>query len=556
MKIIITQLLFLISFASLGQELTTIRVSVPNVTDEVYIVGNQESLGNWKPDKTKMNKISEYEREISLNLSFPAEFKFTRGNWNSEAIVNKLTGQSNFILKQKSKNIEYYKIQGWTDQIDKFSTFSEFKIIDLHSNVLTQNRKLYVSLPEGYSENVKYPVVYLTDANILNNFEIVSQTIRQQANFGNYPECIVVGIYINIRERNKELDIEYDENGKKFKDYIFNEVVPFVDSNYSTSSFKVIFGHSNGAEYNHYLMLENDNPFDAFINISENLVDLERGQFENIKKKFVDFLNTNKIRIKYFVASAQYDNPNRYPSGVEIEKVFANAANSNLIFKHNIYQSWHVDLIGYAVLDAFNFIFSDYQDYSLLENELNKKEFNYSSIMEKYLKQNEDFIIPYLESENSEALIGEIVMQKKDPFILKQYFEYEDPNIEEFNLFTRAIIYFESNDLNEALIHIEKLVKENEVSSIEQLVFSKAEIFCKIYEKANKQDLAYRNLETMLKNNPDYDNEFRYFLAKFGFERNIQLEKSKKYLKQVEKSYAENRVFTLKDIENLKQKIK
>ncbi len=40
-----------------------------------------------------------YEREIYLNLTFPAKFKFTRGNWNSEAVINKLSGQPKFILK-------------------------------------------------------------------------------------------------------------------------------------------------------------------------------------------------------------------------------------------------------------------------------------------------------------------------------------------------------------------------------------------------------------------------------------------------------------------------
>jgi enterochelin esterase-like enzyme len=556
MKTVIAQILILISFVSFGQELTTIRVSVPNSTDDVYIVGNQERLGNWQPEKIKMNKISEYEREISLNLTFPAEFKFTRGNWNSEAIINKLVGQPSFILKQKPMNVEYYKIQGWTDQIDEFSTFSEFKVIDFNSNILNQKRKLYVSLPENYNDKIKYPVIYVTDANNLNIFEIVNQTIRQQSNFRNFPECIVVGICINSRERNKELDIEYGENGKKFKNYIFNEIVPFINNNYSTSSFKAIFGHSNGAEYNHYLMLENDNPFDAFMNISENLTDLEKGKYEVIKNKFIEFLNTNKKQIKYFVASAKYDDPNRYPSGLKIEKIFAETPNNNVGFKHNVYRSWHLDLIGHSVLDAFNFIFSNYQDYSLFENQLNNKNFIYSVTKEEYLKQNKKYISPYYEGESSEAVIGEIIFQTKNPAILKQYFEYEDPENEEYSLFTRAILYFEINDLNEAILHLEKFVKENDESSIKQLNLSKAELYFEIYEKADKKELAYRNLETILKNNPDYDKGIKFILAKFGIEKNIQRKKSKKYLKQIEKSYTENRIFTLKDVEVLKQKIK
>ena len=45
-KIILTNILILISIVSFGQKLTTIRVSVPNKMDDVFIVGNGESLGN------------------------------------------------------------------------------------------------------------------------------------------------------------------------------------------------------------------------------------------------------------------------------------------------------------------------------------------------------------------------------------------------------------------------------------------------------------------------------------------------------------------------------
>jgi hypothetical protein len=141
-NLILRGTLMLTSLVSFGQELTTIRVSVPNKTDEVYIVGNQDDLGNWTPDKVKLNKISECEREISLNLTFPAEFKFTRGNWKSEAIINNISGQPNFILNTKPINVEYYKIQGWTDEINKFSTYSEFQIVEINSKALNQKRKL------------------------------------------------------------------------------------------------------------------------------------------------------------------------------------------------------------------------------------------------------------------------------------------------------------------------------------------------------------------------------------------------------------------------------
>lgn len=551
MKTILTNLLMLISLVSFGQDLTTIRVSVPNNTDEVYIVGNQKNLGDWQPDKIKLNKISEYEREISLNLTFPAEFKFTRGNWKSEAIINKLSEQPNFVLKSKPLQKEYYKIQGWTDEISKFSTYGDFQIIEINSNILNQKRKLYVSLPENYNEEIKYPVIYVTDAHSLSHFEIVKQTIRQQSNFLNFPECIVIGIYHIGENRNDELDITYSEKGQKFKNYIFDEVIPMVDKNYSTSSFRAIFGHSNGAEYNHYLMFEKNNPFDAFINISENLIDLENGNVDPIRNKFIEFLTNNKKSIKYFVASSKYDNPNRYPSGLEIEKIIKSIANENLSFQQKFYKSGHEDLIASSVLDAFQFIFSNYQDFSLFETCFTEDTFNYEKTKLKFIRQNEDYIQPYLENDKT-SLITEIVMKSKKVEVLNQMLEFEDPEYEIFDYYARANMFAGFNDYNTSAKYWEKVINENSEQNIRAIIFTNAKFLFETYENKNNKEQAYRNLEILLQKNPKYELELKYLLAKIGIENNLQFEKSKKYLKQVEKIFRDNKLFDKKDLEKLK----
>lgn len=503
MRILITQFFFLIYIASFGQELTTIKVSVQNATDEVFIVGNQKNLGDWQPGKIKMNRVAEYEREISLPLIFPAEFKFTRGSWESQAIITKLSGEPNIVLNEKPTGKLSYKIQGWTDQIDRFSTYSDFRISEINSAFLNQKRKIYIALPENYSEKIDYPVIYVTDADNLNIFEIVMQTIRQQSNFSNFPKCIIVGVFINAPERNKELDIYYGENGKKFKDYIFKEVIPFIDKNYSTSTFRVIYGHSNGAEYNHYLMFEKDNPFDAFINISENLIDLANGQQGDIENKYIDFLKNNTKPIKYFVASGLYDDPNRYPSGKIIENIFDRHHSKSVQFQHKVYRSWHVDLIGYSVLDAFQFVFSDYQDYSLFEKGVKSNSFDYKSTKQQYVKQNEKYIKPYLESDESSTVVGEIIRKTKSPRLLRQYLDYEDANGEMYNLYARAFLFYEINDLETALAYLDEMVSKNDPVLVRQLINSNGEFYLEVYRKANNMSLAQKNLDTLQEKNPD-----------------------------------------------------
>ncbi|QQS51664.1 MAG: esterase [Bacteroidota bacterium] len=79
----------------------TIRVKVPKKEDVIYITGNQDNLGDWNPNKIEMKKITELEREISLKLQSPAQFKFTKGNWESELQI--VGTYNNVIIKPELK---------------------------------------------------------------------------------------------------------------------------------------------------------------------------------------------------------------------------------------------------------------------------------------------------------------------------------------------------------------------------------------------------------------------------------------------------------------------
>ena len=90
-----------------------IRTKVPNKSDEIYITGNQDVLGNWQPNAIKMTKVSDFNREIKLQLRSPAEFKFTKGSWESEATVEHV--YSKIIINLKDKKSFTFKINGFNN---------------------------------------------------------------------------------------------------------------------------------------------------------------------------------------------------------------------------------------------------------------------------------------------------------------------------------------------------------------------------------------------------------------------------------------------------------
>ena len=155
------------------------------------------------------------------------------------------------------------------------------------------------------------------------------------------------------------------------------------------------------------------------------------------------------------------------------------------------------------------FIFSDYQDYEPFESQLIQSDFNYSQIKKEFITKNERYIQPYIENENSTAVIGEIALNNKNPKVLAQYLENEDTENEIFNNYQRAYLFYEINDLNTALSYLEKIVNENDQNSLEQILNSNGELFIEVYEKLNKLDSAIKNLDILQKKNPDVKNEIK-----------------------------------------------
>lgn len=57
----------------------TVTVTVPDEDDEIWISGNQETLGNWAPDQLKMERVSPLERRLTVSVQDWVEMKFYGG---------------------------------------------------------------------------------------------------------------------------------------------------------------------------------------------------------------------------------------------------------------------------------------------------------------------------------------------------------------------------------------------------------------------------------------------------------------------------------------------
>jgi predicted alpha/beta superfamily hydrolase len=531
---------FFLSLISFGQNKSSItfKVQVPSNLDEVYVTGNQENIGNWEPSKIKMNKISDFEREITLVLTLPVEFKFTKGNWESEAIIKSNGETSNLLIENNSKNTFFYKVRHWLDEeITNDEFISEYEIKKIYSKYLDDNQSFKIYLPDNYSSTKKYPVLYFTDSDYSPNFELLVQYYKQLEAFEIIPECILVGVM--QQNRNKELDVFYTENGKNYKDYLFNELIPFINSNYYVSGFNTLIGHSDGATYNHILLTESNCPFDGFISLSANLFNNQLSSIDDYLKSY----NKNR-KLYYFLANGNFDDTGRFDSGKAIENVFFKYTLQNINFENKIYNADHNNLVAKSLLDGIQFIFKDYRGinnykdfYDFSTNYENNIINNYG-IKPIFFNNDIDYffgkILEAKDASQYENLIS--FCQERDLFATNSidranhYFamdnyakciEYWNKSLESIHLLEKRVFYY---NFNKALISFDKLKQFKE-----KIVF---------LEKCN----------TILK---EYKLEFWYFIAKTITENNLKTYNSKKYINYCKINYKENRYFTLKDLEKI-----
>jgi predicted alpha/beta superfamily hydrolase len=143
------------------------------------------------------------------------------------------------------------------------------KLDSIQSNVLNQQRTFRVVLPPGYDpkQPVKYDVMYVTDGDW--NVEITSQIQNFLLQNGFMPQNIIVSV--NHPSRDKDLTPTPGDNAAvfggadNFLAFLEKELIPYINSKYSTSGANTLFGHSYGGLFVTYAFLTNPKPFDVYI---------------------------------------------------------------------------------------------------------------------------------------------------------------------------------------------------------------------------------------------------------------------------------------------------
>jgi uncharacterized protein len=271
----------------------------------------------------------------------------------------------------------------------------------ISSKILGQQRKVWIHIPNSNGGNKiknkgKYPVIYVLDGS--DNFNTVVIITEHMEESGLCPPMIVVGI--EPIERLSELTTGTDKelpnvvgNGDKFISFVETELIPYIDTNYPTTTYKTLIGHSLGGLTVINTLLHHPNLFNAYVSLEASLWWNKKKSVEeantilsirNYNGKTLFVAMANRMERGVDTSSVQEDTSGSTAlirSNLEFIKLLNNNKNNQLHYSYKFYEDddhSSVRLIG--EYDALRFIFGFYK-LKIYDSELRNPNFKIDSVL-------------------------------------------------------------------------------------------------------------------------------------------------------------------------------
>lgn len=227
------------------------------------------------------------------------------------------------------------------------------------SEKLGERRELKIQLPRNYDPEDKsqYPLIIVLDGDYL--FEPFAGNADYQAYWGEMPKAVVVG----VNQRNsREKDLFYDKEiyfpaheGASFFEFIGMELIPYIESKYNVSNFRIVAGHDLSANFINYYLFKDFPIFRAFILLSPDLA-------PEMAVRIQERLSTIKTDTFYYIATADNDIVDLKEKIVSHNAQMGAINNPKVHYRFDDFQDAdHYSLVGLGIPKALNEIFSLYK---------------------------------------------------------------------------------------------------------------------------------------------------------------------------------------------------
>ncbi|GGH05970.1 alpha/beta hydrolase [Pedobacter zeae] len=247
-------------------------------------------------------------------------------------------------------------------------------IDEIQSKTLSEKRILNIYLPEGYQPNdtTRYPVIYLLDGSAdedfihiaglvqFNSFEWVNQV----------PKSIVVGIATVDRRRDFTFPTTIEADRKKFPTaghsdrfiaFIGNELQPYIEKKYKTTSSKTIIGQSLGGLLITEILFKKPSLFNKYVIVSPSLW-WDNGSLFNQDSKISESAFNPQTRV-YIAVGKEGLTPTEIPRVMEVdanllaEKIKGFNNQNVKVYFDFLPQEDHATIMHQAVSNSFKLLY-------------------------------------------------------------------------------------------------------------------------------------------------------------------------------------------------------
>ncbi|MBL4745461.1 MAG: hypothetical protein JKY08_03760 [Flavobacteriaceae bacterium] len=444
-------------------------------------------------------------------------------------------------------------------QIEKSSL--QYKVIELDSEYFpNEKRTIKIFLPKGYDTTKKHPIIYTLDGDAL--FDMTSNYVKQLSKtviqndydygFDVIPQSIVVGIFHknrgyettpNFSKYSNGDETVYKEGSEKLKNFLFKEVVPFINSNYKTSGYNSIIGHSNTAHFVMCLPLQKNNPFNGIISMS---LSGDSKIFKNKIKTYLERNNNTNIFIGYGSKDFGFNEFAKYIESSEVSK-------DNL--KIRKYNANHNEMPALSLVNGLKFLFKEYRNIDNFNQESTKKEFDIKQYLKEYQRKNLScYGIETKMKEDDFYSLLDLSIISKNKKVFNQIVDYElEVNKNPIQNHMLFVYNKQLGDFKKAEI-IAYNILESKIDFDNRVLNGQLESYYSFFIKDLKEPKKAINF---FKNGkvkfPKHELEYRYFIAKASIENNYKKRLGKTNLKYCIKNYKQNKYFTKFDLDKLRK---
>lgn len=244
----------------------------------------------------------------------------------------------------------------------------------IKSKVLNEKRSVWIGLPKNYSKDSSYSVIYVLDAE--DRFDLTYSITKELfENQNAIPELIVVGIP-NVDKVQRLSDLTFTNskltatgkqdtigyfsssltgNGLSFLKFLEDEVITYVNKNYSTNDYNTLVGHSIGGYFCTYI-LPMQKSFSAFQIYDPSIWYNDGDAINHLEKELDKNYECNVFISKGVAFDGPRENVNHHLSMIDSLGTFL-LDYPNLSVVTDTYKKDHNAMYLYSLMDGLSALF-------------------------------------------------------------------------------------------------------------------------------------------------------------------------------------------------------